>query len=389
MKESNIYEILKLSSDFMNLFNDKKKHLPYRINLIDELRANENAHSRIFIKIISFVENERYPFLEMFFKYLGLDFERINVKNPLITAEKNRIDALIQDKQGKYAVIIENKIHGAIDQPEQIEKYINILKKSDFRLEHIYVLYLTKDGGSPSENSLPLNILKEIENRYKEINYKENILPWLEEYILPSCRFKDTLLITAIQQYIDHLNGMFQKRIIEKNMNQELKVHLANELGINSIANSYEKLAILGSEIEKISNINDYLGELQKDIVKEIFSEWQFKIKQKYPLDIVSNAIGENFSKDYLFLGIKLQYQGIYFACAIGMDNFSSKPYYGITIRDCSDSKNTLIEKFVNEVFKNNELDQSPRWYGYRISEFANVYNEFMNICDIVVNKLK
>lgn len=46
---------------------------------------------------------------------------------------------------------------------------------------------------------------------------------WLEEIVLPNIKIKDTYLISAIQQYIDHLKGLFQQRLIDKNMNENLE----------------------------------------------------------------------------------------------------------------------------------------------------------------------
>ncbi len=142
-------DVFDLIRKFDEKYLQERAKLPFHINILDELHANENAHSRIFLKILSYRENDNYPFLNNLFQFLGGDFKVLNICKPIFTAEKHRIDMLIKDKQGKYALIVENKIHGAIDQQKQISNYISQIKDSGFNENQIYVLYLTKSGGSP------------------------------------------------------------------------------------------------------------------------------------------------------------------------------------------------------------------------------------------------
>lgn len=382
-----ISEILELGAYFEDLVIEKRSKLPYQINLIDELRAVENAHSRILVKLISYSEGKKFPFLEIFFALLGLDFGKIMVKKPVFTAEKHRIDALISDRIGQYSVIIENKVHGAIDQEEQIEKYINNQIKNGFKYEQIFVVYLTKEGGSPSLTSLSNKKRNEIKNRYIEINFNEHIIPWIEEKILPTCHDKDILLVSAIHQYVDHLKGMLNLRKIEKNMNQELKDDLAYKLNLNEISDKYEKIKLINAQNETINVVQNFISELQKDTILDLFEEWSLRIIETYPNEIVTN-LNEPNTNSYLFLGIRFNYRETDFACAIGLDNFSSQPYIGLTMRNCTDAKEPIIEEFVNNNLNTKELNSSARWYGYKLTDFDHAYSELEEICDEVMRKL-
>lgn len=73
-------EVIKLSNDFSALAKEKQQKLPYHLNVIDELRANENAHSRILIKLLGYTENGCYTFLQSFLKSMGSGFEQIEIK---------------------------------------------------------------------------------------------------------------------------------------------------------------------------------------------------------------------------------------------------------------------------------------------------------------------
>ncbi len=384
-----IIKIRKTYQEFNKVYEIKRKNLPYIVNLIDELRANENAHSRILLKLLKYRDNNKYPILELLFNFLGDGFDKLEIINPVFTAEKERIDMLIKDKGGNYAVIIENKIHGAVDQSNQLERYIDKVKNSGYNDEQIYVIYLSNKGSTPSTESISEAKRESLEDRYREINYKTHIVKWLEHHVLPSCRYKDTLLISAIQQYIDHLRGMFHLRKIEKNMNKELMELLKKEIGITKFSNSNEKLEKFEDEKRKIKLITEYLEEIQKETVVEFFNQWFDNMKSQCSPDVVSNVITLKPDTEYLYVGVRLQYQGIEFACGIGADNYISNPYFGLNIRGCSETKNQIIQDFVTNNFPEYNLKPSKRWYGLnKESDFTNVYTKFMELYNAVIYKI-
>lgn len=137
---------------------------------------------------------------------------QFQIKNPKITSEKERIDVCIEDEN--YAIIIENKIHNARDQDNQIDRYIDKLKNRK-KEENIFVIYLTRDDYKDPENH-SFTYKENFENRYINLNYKVDILSWLKENVLPNVRNKDVFLKSSLEQYIDHLEGMFYLRKIQK-----------------------------------------------------------------------------------------------------------------------------------------------------------------------------
>ena len=52
------------------------KSYPYNINIIDELHADENAHSRILMKLLQFNEDKSFPILDSFLKELEIIRDR-------------------------------------------------------------------------------------------------------------------------------------------------------------------------------------------------------------------------------------------------------------------------------------------------------------------------
>ena len=107
-----IYSLLELSDAFQKKLVDEKRHLPYHINVIDELHINENGHSRILCKLLCFVNSKgQYEILESLMDYIirtnhSAEFERIKITTPIITQEISRIDLWVRDREKKYAIIM-------------------------------------------------------------------------------------------------------------------------------------------------------------------------------------------------------------------------------------------------------------------------------------------
>lgn len=190
---------------------------PYRMNLVELLHANENAHTRILVKLLRYNHNDGN--LEFAKSFVRKFVPKIDVQAPEVWEQIDYIDALIGER-GRYAVVIENKINWAVDQDRQLERYIEAARdRLNVCEEQIYVIYLTDNGvKSPSENSLTdrakdvLGIDTETDCRLFRLNYRDDILPWLEQDVLPFCRHGDVQTIHAIEQYLDYLKN----RLIEK-----------------------------------------------------------------------------------------------------------------------------------------------------------------------------
>ena len=138
-----------LAKELAEIREKERARLPYSFNVVDELRANENAHTRVLIKLLSYTKKGEYPFLRTFFERVRnkcKEFD-VHISSPQIKFNAENIDGLIEDARGAYSIIIENKIHFAADQDRQIERYYNIVKdRHKINGKHIYVIYLTLNG---------------------------------------------------------------------------------------------------------------------------------------------------------------------------------------------------------------------------------------------------
>jgi len=393
--------LLKTIDDFHEKYKSLKDKLPYSFNLLDEIKANENAHSKILTKLLAYNEGDEYPFLKSFVESVDFDTLSSKVKHPEFHTEKDRIDISIKDDD--YAIIIENKIHNAPDRGEQggqVNRYVEKVG-AKYSQDKIFVLYLTRSGGIPSKESLSEKNKGELGDNYKAINYRGDILPWLKEFILPQCRIKHKILIAGIQQYIDHLEGVFKTRENMKEMNEQLKIELEEKLNLN-------KELSLENKVTKINEIEDgisaflpylektkveYLSEISKMKFNEEYrSKWQNLLNELYPKYVISCEVD---SKGYWWIGIEMKYNDSRFLCGIGYDNISEqkpknlKPYFGITCRPATDIKklDKNLKMFLQKEFHLKKSNATKNWYIHKQASFDDVFEKFKMYFNEVVQK--
>ncbi len=227
-------------------------HIPYRVNLVWILGANENAHTEILSEILRYKRGNFYPFLQSFLEMVlqSQEFENVRVSKPCIDVQSDYIDALIWEED-KYAIIIENKINWAKDQWRQLENYLKTVQ-NDYRVPStkIGLVYLTADGRKKVEDYSLTKEAKRLlgykgednSGRYIEINYKEHILPWLKEKVIFDCRYGEQTLLSMLQQYIDYLEDRFS--ITDERRKKAVCTFLRKELASYSLEKQaqYDKL---------------------------------------------------------------------------------------------------------------------------------------------------
>ena len=266
-----------LAKELAEIREKERARLPYSFNVVDELRANENAHTRVLIKLLSYTKKGEYPFLKTFFERIRNKCEDFNVhiNNPQIKFNSDNIDGLIEDAWGAYSIIIENKIHFAADQDRQIERYFNIVKdRHKINGKHIYVIYLTLNGlKEVSSTSLPNSLKEELGKRFITMNYRDDILPWLEREVLPEIKITEKLLEYGISQYIDHLKGKLDIRESEKPIRDMMENIIKKKLGIDTLPVS-EQWRKLKKSIENVKSLSSYLQDVYDKTSDNIISVW-------------------------------------------------------------------------------------------------------------------
>ena len=262
--------------------DEQMKMKPYPINLLEEVHMHdnderkelsgakrkvcENAHTRILGKILAFNEGKGYILLNNLLKEVAKyckSWNSISTENPIFTSEAScdsdntsgRIDLLIKE-DGKYAIIVENKINEATDQNNQIARYIKYLEGTGFTRSQVFVLYMSSRGDAPSDKTWKLegeDYQNDFAARYCNFSYRFHVLPWLKKEVLPTIKdLNQPYLKSAVEQYIDYLEGKYALRKDERECLLEV---LKNELKINDDEIKKDLNGVLHRIDEKISEV--------------------------------------------------------------------------------------------------------------------------------------
>jgi hypothetical protein len=240
--------------------------------LFDLANANENANTKVLKCLL---KNSNCHFLNSFLERIGLPMPS---QGPVCITDQKKaigprkgagfIDLYIQ--YDDIHVIIENKIYGAVDTERQLARYIatvNGVKINAFNDwydtpsvgEDIHVVYLTADGTKePLDDSLPSALKDKI--NYYAVNYKDLVLPWLEEDVLPNLTYgTDGLMIAGVQQYI-----AFLKQFLAEETSEVVNTFVSGLQGKKDV----EKYTTLLGVIDK--NEKDVPENVQKSLHKQL-----------------------------------------------------------------------------------------------------------------------
>ena len=308
-------DLQKLAKDLSKCVKSK----PY--NPFAAWKMSENDHTKYLLSILRYHDADgNYPVLADFLSrftdgkgsmnnYTNPKNVRIEFSHKTSSGEFNKqgfIDGLItfDDNNEKVGIIIENKIHGACDQTNQVRNYISHLRnQNDIKLENIWVLYITSDGikvvskeSYKKENEAEKT---NIGNRFIEINYKEDITEWLQNDILNNGYYPESLT-SIVRTYFNYLrNDLFcddidinwQNKFLKEfeiptNLN-ELKpgdwkklISLRNNVGINDADASIDTtiLDVLSSIFERITVLA--FDKFERISIEILNKHWAKELKE-------------------------------------------------------------------------------------------------------------
>lgn len=287
-------ELYKIVRTYLSTRMELRKKLPYCLNLLDELHANENAHTRILIKLLAFEQNGQKIFLEKFLQIINKELFNNNDKDEKFKIDYSKEDFKIYEQysyidcyivSSNYAIIVENKINGARDRWEQIKKYIETTQNKKYSNNKIYVVYLTNDGSKTVSNeSFTIDAKKYVDyddvnyGRFIPLNYRNHILPILQGSLKEQGVKSEKRLETALFQYIDYLKGRFSMREEEKMYYKDICTELK---AIMPLKNNIDEKSFY-EEIKKIKNdLNSFLDKIKI----EPFQEKAERIKDHFNND--------------------------------------------------------------------------------------------------------
>ena len=167
-----------------------------RFNIFETLRSSTdevNLHSRFLHALLARREPDGSrknleDFLTKVAKVKGFPSDHASVGR-----EVDGIDLLIESRDQKQAVLIENKIWAG-DQDQQLQRYWKGLRSRGYPHGGIHLLYLTPFGDPPSVQSVG-------DLEYTRLSYRDDLPRWLER--CGRRALNETALRESIVQYLD------------------------------------------------------------------------------------------------------------------------------------------------------------------------------------------
>lgn len=250
----------------------------FNVFLIDGVGINEDTHSAILADLLNPNGSHRQGaiFLKHFLnlELLGLadSFDYGELKGFHVERKARRKDGEIDvllEKKDDVCIIIENKIHDAVDQDNQLNKYYKYAKES-FTDDQIKLIYLTLYGGVPSEKSLrgvdgqeALDV-----DRVIRMSYKSAIVGWLENCLEDKDVTKATPIREVLFQYQEHIKNLTNQLTKED-------CSMDNNKIVSTLAKNYDL----------ITELEDFILKAKKHIQDKFFERLKEKIAEVCDLE--------------------------------------------------------------------------------------------------------
>lgn len=185
------------------------------------VEKKEIRHSALLATFLN--PNDFHGMSDIFLKEFmnRIDFNKFPTRDALVFTEEvisnnRRLDIDICSNDGKYKVVIENKIY-TVDHDKQVSAYLDDLKKQN--LIDYKLVYLTLDGEEPTEE-----ISEEDKKHLTCLSYKEDIINMLDSV----ASIKNMLpqpVLEVIRQYCLTLKNLTNQGV-DKIMNDEISMLL-------------------------------------------------------------------------------------------------------------------------------------------------------------------
>ena len=263
---------------------------------------SENDHTKLLVALLKCVGPDcDYPVLSSFLaRFTGLQCDELKkVKATFNQACGNGyIDGYITFESNgvKYALVIENKVYDAPDQPNQVKRYIehalkDIKGNAEDALLRIWALYITRDGSKTVckhsysiENPDPST---DLGDRFVEINYKEHIIDWIstieENALCPESARKvaNVYLEYLVNEFRNKQNLYHREKFlldamnIPKNLQQIEEQHVKDLYDLRHEIQKFRKKSKYDIDNEAFRTISSALSEVLLKLEKFAFDKFE------------------------------------------------------------------------------------------------------------------
>ena len=386
-EKNSIGVLLEIFGRIQKAKDNVKGKAKYHFNALLNADPDEPKVSKILAGFFLQKTNGEYRVLKSFVRKFWGDNLATMIKSPTISTEEfvkddKRIDILIYEKD-KYAIVMENKIWDALDQPNQLANYIEAMMGGsyNFNEDQIYVAYLpSTNEHQPSPNSWERrggdSYQERFQDRYKLLGFKEEILPWLEsskevQEIKDNPHFEHScfLFIDFLRRKldIDNIDNMAQKEI-----EKQLREYFSNSE--SAIADA-ERLVQLINKLPKIdiNEIVKHLAKIRKEKTKLAMQEWLSYLQRDYP-----DSFFDDSTKAHMAIGTTVPCMGIpaFFSVFIWNYQYNEANSVVITLTDEGAPYRKEIEPKVKNLVRGKKgFNKGHAWLFYKYVSFEEAYN--------------
>ena len=326
-----IKDVLKMYEDIQLVRKEVEENRPYHFNALLNSSPLEPNVSSIFAGFLRQKTNGRYSVLESFIKFCFGDIFTSSIEKPIIETETEvkdlkRIDILIYEK-GKYAIVIENKIWDATEQPNQLVNYIKGVKEPKFGFtdNQIYVIYMpSTDEHKPTNASWGKSYQQAFESRFRNISFRDSVIGWLESEDIQTV--DEEYFSHSRFLFIDFLKRVFRLTKTDNMENQKIDKYISQELELRENDYGYN-IAKLTAKFNEITECANQLERMRKEYCAKMLKEWSANLAKDFPnCKKYEVCVGKR-----MCTGIVLPYKDIEDAIYINLEFIDRRVCYGAT----------------------------------------------------------
>ncbi|MDO4801614.1 MAG: PD-(D/E)XK nuclease family protein [Prevotellaceae bacterium] len=371
--------LLLLTERVNTLILESENKPKYQLNVLDLVNISEPLTSQLLKLLFKYRLKDRYIICEAFLKHFlePLKYDAELFSRPKITAETEHIDVGIQEK-GKYAVIIENKLKGAVFQRNQLARYIQKMRNEGYNDDQIFIIILPGyvdrnifDHINKSVWRLPFDwdvpnqertcafsdsvscmcdfdkfcqmcdkCVKNLRDKFKSHTLVLDIemVDWLENDCLSLIPNEEIVFRTAIIQFIDFLKGRYNKRLNNK-LIMELEQFLRNQL-LNDKQTALEQWESLESKKQDVNNLLAGLESLQKSIGKDLIEEWRTHLVTKW----------SKYMKNQEHKSFGINMNGVWCGCWYDTKEWPKPFWWGFQCDNPTEEQKAMVERIIEKV---------------------------------------
>lgn len=382
-----IVELLELYDIIQDVKQEERNKLPYRFNVLLDANPLEPDVSRILAGFFMQKTKGEYRVLKSFAKTFWNGGLAAMITNPTISTEETvkddyRIDILIYEKD-KYAIVLENKIWDAPDQPHQLANYIDAMLSSryGFGKEQVYVAYLPKTNNhEPSMDSWKsqeggVSYKDEFQDRYRLLDFTEKILPWLESSKAVQGISGDSYFEHSRFLFIDFLKRKLDLDSIDKMEQKEIEKKLREHLYTDDAVADAGMLLQMIEKLPRIpmDEVIKRLKVLRKERTKDAMQQWVNKLEVDYPNYVIENDIGGR----HMVVGVHVPYGDIHEYFSVFIWNYQNKDAIsvGIALTKEGTPYRKEIEPKVEELIRGKKgFQNGHEWLFYKYVSYEEAY---------------